>query len=461
MTPTNPSQHGLAEQELREEARILAALNKIGSIVAAELDLERVVQLVTDAATDLCGAAFGSFFYNVTDENGEAYTLYTLSGAPREAFARFPMPRNTAVFGPTFRGEGIVRSADITQDPRYGRNEPYTGMPKGHLPVRSYLAAPVLSQSGEVLGGLFFGHSEADRFSERAERILAAIALQAGIAIDKAKLYRSAQDEIRRRKNIEIALRESEESLEAKVAERTAQLAASNAKLLAEAEERERAETRFGLLVDGVVDYAIYMLDPRGVITNWNVGAERIKGYQSTEIVGQHFSRFFTEEDRAAELPAAALRTAAEEGKFESEGWRVRKDGSLFWANAVIAAIHNKYGALLGFAKITRDITERREATLALQRAQEQLAQAQKMEGIGHLTGGIAHDFNNLLTIIIGNLESLQRTLQSPNPNLERLQRSARRASGHPNGPRRRIVARARRSQPVGSRHSQSGSKRT
>src|SRR5579859_8186840 len=145
---------------LREEAQVLELLNTVSAAVTAELELERAVQVVTDAATRLSGAAFGSFFYNVVDEKGETYTLYTLSGASRESFARFPMPRNTLVFGPTFRGEGIVRSDDITKDARYGKNAPYHGMPEGHLPVRSYLAAPVKSRQGEVLGGLFFGHPE-------------------------------------------------------------------------------------------------------------------------------------------------------------------------------------------------------------------------------------------------------------------------------------------------------------
>jgi CheY-like chemotaxis protein len=170
----------------REEAQMLEFLNRVGTAVAAELDLERAVQVVTDAATELSGGAFGAFFYNVIDAQGEAYTLYTLSGAPREAFASFPMPRNTAVFGPTFRGEGIVRSADITQDPRFGQNVPYHGMPNGHLPVRSYLAAPVVSTSGEVLGGLFLGHPEPGVFEMRSERIVGAIAVQAAVAIDKA-----------------------------------------------------------------------------------------------------------------------------------------------------------------------------------------------------------------------------------------------------------------------------------
>jgi signal transduction histidine kinase/DNA-binding response OmpR family regulator len=183
----------LAETALREEARLLEKLNRVAATVAAELDLGRVVQAVTDAATELSGAAFGSFFYNVKDDKGEAYWLYTLSGAPREAFANFPMPRNTEVFDPTFSGTGIVRSADITADPRYGRNAPYHGMPQGHLPVRSYLAVPVTSRSGVVIGGLFFGHPEPGIFTERAERLVAGIAQHAAIAIDKAQLYEQAK----------------------------------------------------------------------------------------------------------------------------------------------------------------------------------------------------------------------------------------------------------------------------
>ncbi|WP_422036524.1 ATP-binding protein [Reyranella sp.] len=164
-------------------------------------------------------------------------------------------------------------------------------------------------------------------------------------------------------------------------------------------------EDRFRLLVNAVRDYAIYMLDARGVVSSWNPGAERFKGYAEAEIVGQHFSRFYTEEDRAAGVPTRALATAAETGLFEAEGWRVRKDGSRFWAHVVIDPIRSSEGHLLGFAKITRDLTERRSATEALEKARDALAQAQKMEAIGQLTGGIAHDFNNLLTAIMGSLE--------------------------------------------------------
>ncbi len=143
-----------SEQQARQTAELL---NRVGPMLVRELDLEKLVQSVTDIATKLVAAEFGAFFHNVTNERGESYMLYSLSGVPREAFSRFPMPRNTAVFAPTFGGEGVVRSSDITQDPRYGHSAPHHGMPQGHLPVKSYLAAPVVSRSGEVLGGLFLG----------------------------------------------------------------------------------------------------------------------------------------------------------------------------------------------------------------------------------------------------------------------------------------------------------------
>ncbi|MGE5567103.1 MAG: PAS domain S-box protein [Parcubacteria group bacterium] len=177
-------------------------------------------------------------------------------------------------------------------------------------------------------------------------------------------------------------------------------------------EALEQSERQFRLLVAGVVDYALYMLDPNGIITNWNAGGQQIKGYSADEIVGQHFSRFYTDQDRASGLPTRALQTARDQGRYEAEGWRVRKDGSLFWASVVIDAIRDEQDNLIGFAKITRDITERRNAQLELQKANERLAQAQKMEAMGQLTGGVAHDFNNLMMVVGGQAELLRRHLE-------------------------------------------------
>ena len=181
------------ESAEREEARALEALQRTAVALSSTLDIQTLLQTVTDAATRVCGAQFGAFFYNTHDENGDAYQLYTLSGAPRSAFEKLGHPRATPVFAPTFKGEGIIRLDDVTADPRYGQWPPHKGMPKGHLPVRSYLAVPVRSRSGEILGGLFFGHPETGVFSSRAERLVVGIAAQASAAIDNARLYEAAK----------------------------------------------------------------------------------------------------------------------------------------------------------------------------------------------------------------------------------------------------------------------------
>jgi PAS domain S-box-containing protein len=181
------------QEQLEEEREIVETVSGAGRMLSAELNLDGLMQVLTDAATELVGAQFGAFFHNVPDESGGSYLLYTFSGAAREHFEHLPAPRVTDLFGPTFRGEGIVRVDDVKQDPRFGKNPPFNGMPPGHLPVTSYLAIPIVSRSGEVLGGLFFGHSEAGIFSERSERIVAGLAAQAAIAIDNARLYAAEQ----------------------------------------------------------------------------------------------------------------------------------------------------------------------------------------------------------------------------------------------------------------------------
>jgi PAS domain S-box-containing protein len=207
--------------------------------------------------------------------------------------------------------------------------------------------------------------------------------------------------------------------------------------------ENERA---FRLLVQGVTDYAIYMLSPEGRVTNWNSGAARIKGYSEAEAIGLHFSCFYTPEDREAGLPMKALERARSEGRYESEGWRCRKDGTRFWANAVLDAIYTEDGRLIGFAKITRDLTERRAAQLELEQSREHLAQSQKMEAIGQLTGGLAHDFNNMLTGISGSLELMKtRLAQGRLTDLERYLASAQGAASRAAALTHRLLAFARR----------------
>lgn len=179
-------------------------------------------------------------------------------------------------------------------------------------------------------------------------------------------------------------------------------------------EALRESEERFRMLVQGVTDYAIYMLSPTGEITNWNAGARRIKQYEQDDVLGTHFSRFYTDEDREKGKPAHALQEATTQGRFEAEGWRVRKDGTRFWAHVVIDPIRNEAGELVGFAKITRDITERQQAAQALEKAREILFQSQKLEAIGKLTGGVAHDFNNLLSVITNGLDLLRPTVKDP-----------------------------------------------
>jgi PAS domain S-box-containing protein len=205
------------EEEIREQARTLALINQIGTSLNRQLDLDKIVQDLTEVATQLTGAQFGAFFYNVQNPSGGTYMLYSLAGAPRSAFDKFPMPRATEIFHPTFAGLGVIRSDDITKDPRYGKNEPFYGMPEGHLPVRSYLAVPVKSQAGEVIGGLFFGHSQEGVFTQTHSDMLEGIAAQGAIAIDNARLYRRLSS-----LNVE---------LERRVEERTRELQAANQEL--------------------------------------------------------------------------------------------------------------------------------------------------------------------------------------------------------------------------------------
>ncbi|MDP9095639.1 MAG: response regulator, partial [Pseudomonadota bacterium] len=368
-----------AEDAIREETRRLETLNRTGVALAAELDLERVVQGVTDAGVELTGAQVGAFFYNVLNETGDSYMLYTLSGVHRSAFESFPMPRATAVFRPTFHGECVVRSDDILADPRYGHSAPYYGMPKGHLPVRSYLSVPVISRSGEVIGGLFFGHPEPGQFSEQHERLMLGIAAQAAVAIDNARLYQTAQREIEERRRAEGRLMELTQTLEARVAERTA--------------ERDRT---WRLSQD-----LLAVVETDGVIASVNRAFTELLGWDAGELIGIRFLEI-THPDEI-EVTFAAFQGIFEAPLVNPYQFRLRhKDGTYRWF-AWTGAFEDGRVYANG-----RHTTFEREQAEALARAEEQLRQSQKMEAVGQLTGGIAHDFNNLLAGISGSLELLQ-----------------------------------------------------
>jgi PAS domain S-box-containing protein len=232
--------------------------------------------------------------------------------------------------------------------------------------------------------------------------------------------------EIAERKRAQEALSNAKMELEVRVQERTVELTKSNAELVVEIAQRKRtedalrhSEERFRLLVETVQDYAIYMLDPNGIVTSWNVGAEHIKGYRTEEIVGQHFSRFFSAENVECGEPEMELKVAVEQGRFANEVWRVRKDGSRFWASVVITALHDQQGRLLGFSKITRDLTERKQTEQALQKAMSELAHMARVTTMGELAASIAHEINQPLAAIVNNANASSRLLATEPPDLD------------------------------------------
>jgi PAS domain S-box-containing protein len=308
--------------------RRLELLNRVAITLSSQLDLERIVQTVTDTATAVSGARFGAFFYNVLDEDGERYVLYTLSGAPREAFEKFGVPRNTAVFDATFHGTGIVRSDDIRKDPRYGNNPPHHGMPEGHLPVVSYLAVPVVSRSGEVLGGLFFGHDEPGVFSEDSEKIVAGIAAHAAIAIDNSNLLLEAHREIDYRRRA------------------------------------EEAQRRLAMIVESSDD-AIISKDLKSTIVSWNLGAERLFGYTADEVVGKPITVLFPP-GREDEEPPILERILRGEPIDHYDTVRRKKDGTLIDVSLTVSPVKDSEGRIVGASKIARDISERKRTERAL-----------------------------------------------------------------------------------------------
>jgi PAS domain S-box-containing protein len=314
---------------LRESEEELRILHRVGATLASELDLKKLVQAVTDAGRELSQAEFGAFFYNDLDEAGEKYLLYTLSGVPEEAFRNFPMPRNTDVFAPTFRGEGTVRVADIRQDPRYGKNPPHHGIPAGHLPVRSYLAVPVISRSSEVIGGLFFGHSRVGVFTERAERLVEGIAKQAAIAIDNARLFEASRKQ------------------------------RTNA---------EETEKRFRAIVETTPE-CVKLVAADGTLLHMNsVGLSMVQADSSATVIGKCVYDIIALEDRERYREFNERICGGEQGSSEFDIVGLKGERRHMETHA--APLQTADGSFVQLA-VTLDITERQRAEQALRESEQ------------------------------------------------------------------------------------------
>ncbi len=358
--------------EREPQLRNLELVIQTGLLLTRNLDLESIVQSTTDAGMQLSGAQFGAFFYNVVNAQGESRLQYALSGVARETFANSPMLGNMPIFGPTFEGKTAVRSADITKDPRYGHNASCFGMLQGHPPMRSYLAVPVKSQSGEILGCLSYGHEQAGVFERESEDLVATIAAQTAVAIENARLR---------------------EQLTHKISD------------LADAEARHRNAVKrlgeFAAIVESSDD-AILSKDLNGIITSWNPAATRILGYTSDEMIGTSILRIIPEELQSDE-PIILAKIAAGERIDHFETVRLTKDGRRLDVSLSISPVHDESGLIIGAAKILRDISSKK-------RFEQSIIQAEKLAATGRMAATIAHEINNPLEAIV-NLIYLSRDL--------------------------------------------------
>jgi len=362
------------ESEARFEAQ---TLNEVSRALTSELDMHRLVQGVTDAGTKLTLARFGAFFYNTTDAAGDSYTLYTLTGAPREAFESFGLPRKTPLFQTTFEGSGVVRCDDVLKHPDYGHNHPHHGMPAGHLPVRSYLAVPVISRGGAVIGGLFFGHPQPGVFTERAERLAGGLASLAAIAIDNAKLYQSLGE----------------------------------------------SEARFRTLADNMAQFA-WMADATGTPFWYNQRWHQYTGTTTEQMRSAGWAA--VHHPKHAQRVTQSMQRAWDSGEPWEDVFPLRgKDGEYRWFLSRALPIRDERGRVTRWFGTNTDITERRalEEQLALHRAElerrveqrtreltashERLRVAERLAMMGTLAAGLGHDMGNLLVPVRVRLDSL------------------------------------------------------